>query len=142
MQISDELICLYTAEVTPADDTSTLDIPQREIEQGTVTEGEQYRVAILSADTANTTANEQTDTTHSQHRATEQQQPEPPVTEGETREVEIESLGNQGDGIAKVDRGFVVIVPDTDVGERVTIEINDVGSNVAFAEVADRHDGV
>lgn len=63
----------------------------------------------------------------------------PPVSEGETREVDIESLDNQGDGIAKIERGFVIIVPDTGVGERVTIEIADVRLNVAFAEVVDRH---
>ncbi|ERG88006.1 MAG: putative RNA-binding protein, contains TRAM domain protein [halophilic archaeon J07HX5] len=139
MQISDELVCLYTAEVGATDDTHTIDVPQREIEQGTIAEGEQYRIAILTADTPDTTTHDQTDPTRSQHRATEQQQPAPPVTEGEIREVEIESLGDQGDGIAKVDRGFVLIVPDTEIGERVTVEIGDVGSNVAFAAVVDRH---
>lgn len=141
MHISDELVCLYTAELTATDDTYTIDLPQREIDQGVITEGEQYRVAILTADTTDTTetrADNQTNTTRSQQRGTDRQ-PAPPVSEGETREVEIESLGDQGDGIAKVDRGFVLIVPDTEIGERVTVEIGDVGSNVAFAEVVDRH---
>ncbi|WP_242493277.1 TRAM domain-containing protein, partial [Haloarcula hispanica] len=65
-------------------------------------------------------------------------QPKPPVEEGEQRTVEIEDIGDQGDGITRVERGFVVIVPDTDVGERVTIEITDVGQNVAFGEVVER----
>lgn len=141
MHISDELVCLYTAEVTATDDTYTIDVPQREIDQGVIAEGEQYRIAILTAETADTTeprAGDQTNTTRGQQAKTEQQ-PAPPVSEGETRKVEIESLGDQGDGIAKVDRGFVVIVPDTEIGERVTVEIGDVGSNVAFAEVVDRH---
>ncbi|MFC6906734.1 TRAM domain-containing protein [Halalkalicoccus tibetensis] len=38
----------------------------------------------------------------------------PPVTEGNHRTVEIETIGEQGDGIARVERGYVVIVPDTD----------------------------
>ena len=42
------------------------------------------------------------------------------------REVEIESLGDQGDGITKIDGGYVVIVPDTEVGERVTTRLDDV----------------
>jgi predicted RNA-binding protein with TRAM domain len=52
--------------------------------------------------------------------------------------VEIEDIGEQGDGITRVERGFVVIVPDTEQGERVNIEITDVGENVAFAEVTER----
>jgi predicted RNA-binding protein with TRAM domain len=60
------------------------------------------------------------------------------VDEGETREVEIEDIGEQGDGITRVERGFVVIVPDTEQGERATVEITDVRENVAFAEVVER----
>jgi predicted RNA-binding protein with TRAM domain len=62
----------------------------------------------------------------------------PPVDEGEQRTVEIEDIGNQGDGITRVERGFVVIVPETERGERVTVEITEVAENVAFAEVAER----
>ena len=61
----------------------------------------------------------------------------PPVDEGEVREVEIESIGDQGDGIARVERGFVVIVPETEEGDRVTVEVTNVRENVAFAEVVD-----
>jgi predicted RNA-binding protein with TRAM domain len=68
----------------------------------------------------------------------QRQPPEPPVEEGETREVEIEDLGEQGDGITRVERGFVVIVPDTKESERVNIEITDVRQNVAFAEIVER----
>lgn len=64
----------------------------------------------------------------------------PPVETGETRQVEIESIGEQGDGITRVERGFVVIVPDTEVGERVRITVTDVRDSVAFAEVEERID--
>jgi len=70
--------------------------------------------------------------------ADESAPPTPPVEEGEQRTVEIESLGDQGDGITRVDQGFVVIVPDTERGERVTVEITDVKETVAFAEVLKR----
>jgi predicted RNA-binding protein with TRAM domain len=60
------------------------------------------------------------------------------VSEGETRTVEIEDVGDQGDGLTRVERGFVVIVPETDVGERVRIEISDVRDTVAFGEVVER----
>lgn len=62
----------------------------------------------------------------------------PPVTEGETRDVVIEDTGEQGDGITRVERGFVVIAPDTEPDEHVEIEITDVRENVAFAEIVDR----
>jgi Predicted RNA-binding protein, contains TRAM domain len=60
------------------------------------------------------------------------------IEESEIREVEIEDIGDQGDGITRVERGFVVIVPDTKESERVKIEISDVRQNVAFAEVVER----
>jgi predicted RNA-binding protein with TRAM domain len=59
------------------------------------------------------------------------------VNVGETRDVEITDLGDQGDGITKIEQGFVVIVPDTDVGDRVTVEMDSVRDSVAFAHVVD-----
>ncbi|HET7323646.1 MAG TPA: TRAM domain-containing protein, partial [Halococcus sp.] len=61
----------------------------------------------------------------------------PPVAEGDVREVTIETIGDQGDGIAKTDRGYVVIVPETETGDEVTIEIEQARENVAFARVRD-----
>ena len=56
---------------------------------------------------------------------------------GEIRYVEIESLGKQGDGIARSERGYVIIVPGSKVGEQVKIEIVDVKSNFAIANVVE-----
>ncbi len=61
---------------------------------------------------------------------------EKPVEEGKTYEVEIEDLGSKGDGIARKD-GFVIFVPDTEVGETVEIEITSVGRKFAFGEVVE-----
>ena len=47
----------------------------------------------------------------------------------------IEDVGDQGDGIARVERGYVIIVPDTKLGDQVVIEIENVRQNVAFADV-------
>lgn len=58
----------------------------------------------------------------------------PPVEQGEVRSVTIDTLGDQGDGLARVERGFVVIVPGTQPGDRVDVEITDVRQTVAFAE--------
>lgn len=65
--------------------------------------------------------------------------PEPPVDVGDIQEVEIENLGDKGDGIARVDRGYVLIVPDTEVGDRVTVRIEEAKENVAFTEVVEHH---
>jgi len=59
----------------------------------------------------------------------------PPVTEGERRTVTIETLGDKGDGIAKVERGYVVIVSDAEPGDSVTVEITNVRENVSFASI-------
>lgn len=132
MKISDQLRCLFSATVEPRDDSYTLEVPEREIQLGDIRPGETYRVAILPA--AATAEPDSTDTDPERAR----DPPEPPVAEGDQRDVEIEDIGEQGDGITRVERGFVVIVPDTEQGERVSIEITDVRENVAFAEVTER----
>jgi predicted RNA-binding protein with TRAM domain len=62
-----------------------------------------------------------------------------PVEEGETHHVEIEELGEEGDGIAYVE-GFVVVVPDTEITEAVDVEIGTVRDSFAVAEVVERHE--
>jgi predicted RNA-binding protein with TRAM domain len=57
----------------------------------------------------------------------------PPVKEGNTYKVTIESLGREGDGIAKIE-GFVVFVPGAQVGEELDVKINKVTRRVAFGE--------
>jgi 23S rRNA (uridine2552-2'-O)-methyltransferase len=56
-----------------------------------------------------------------------------PVSEGETVEVTIEATGEDGDGIAYVE-GYTIFVPDTRVGDKVTIEIGDVKPRYGFGE--------
>jgi len=51
--------------------------------------------------------------------------------------VTIETLGDKGDGIAKIERGYVVIVPDSQPGDEPTVEITSVRQNVSFAEVVE-----
>jgi predicted RNA-binding protein with TRAM domain len=62
-----------------------------------------------------------------------------PVTTGETHVVAIEELGSEGDGVGYVD-DFAVLV-DAALGETVQVEITDVGSNYARAEVVDAEFG-
>ena len=137
-------MCLYSARVTEENDTYTIEVPKREIRQENIQSGETYRVAIVSTPVEESTPKTETETeeepiANSSPPQGQDSSTQPPVSEGETCEVEIENLGDQGDGIAKIDRGYVVIVPDTEVGERVTVRISEVRENVAFAEVLKRH---
>ncbi|EMA70415.1 TRAM domain-containing protein [Halorubrum kocurii] len=140
MDISETLQTLYTATVEQDDGTYQITVPEREIETGTLTEAETYRVALISTAASDADDTETTDTINStDHEDQQQEYQGPPVEEGEQRDVEIENLGDQGDGIAKVERGYVVIVPETSIGDRITVEMRQVRENVAFADVVDRN---
>jgi predicted RNA-binding protein with TRAM domain len=51
--------------------------------------------------------------------------------------VTVETTGDQGDGIAKVERGYVVIVPGAEPGDEVTVELATVHENFAIAEAVE-----
>ena len=138
MELSDTLQTLYTATVEQDDGTYQITVPEREVVTGTLAEGETYRVALMSTSASDTEATDTTEITQSAEYADHRQEYDgPPVEEGEQRDVEIENIGDQGDGIAKVEHGYVVIVPETSVGDRVTVEMQQVRENVAFADIVD-----
>jgi predicted RNA-binding protein with TRAM domain len=56
-----------------------------------------------------------------------------PVSVGDVVEITVESVGRQGDGIAKVD-GFVVFVKGAKNGENCRVRITDVRRTCALAE--------
>jgi predicted RNA-binding protein with TRAM domain len=136
MEISEQLRCLFSATVEERDGSYVVEVPEQEIRLGDIRAGETYRVVLLSSPSPSSSSDETSGTNDNAQR--ERDPPEPPVEEGEQRTVEIEDIGDQGDGITRVERGFVVIVPDTEQGERATVEITDVRENVAFAEVVER----
>jgi len=59
------------------------------------------------------------------------------LEEGETYELRVESVGNKGDGIAKVDK-FLVFIPSTVKGDVVKAKIKKISGTLAFAEVVER----
>lgn len=136
MDISDNLLSLFSATVERRDGSYVVELPANELELGDIEAGETYRIAVLP--TRSKSTSESAESTNSTSRGRSRGQPAPPVEEGETRVVEIEDIGEQGDGITRVERGYVVIVPDTEKSERVEIEITDVNDNVAFATVTER----
>ncbi|MFC7077045.1 MULTISPECIES: TRAM domain-containing protein [Haloarcula] len=132
MEISEKLLCLFSADVTDEGDRYVVEVPRREIETGAVEAGGTYRVALISAD-------DESADSEGAASETPPDQPQPPVEPGETRYVEIEDIGKQGDGIARVERGYVIIVPGAEIDERVKIEVTEVKSNFAVGEIIDEN---
>lgn len=123
MEISSKLLCLFSADISQTGDEYVVEVPRREVESGAVEPGESYRVALVAAGDRPAPDDHPRD------------EPQPPVEPGEIRYVEIEDIGKQGDGIARVERGYVIIVPGSEVDDRVKIEVTEVKSNFAVGEV-------
>jgi predicted RNA-binding protein with TRAM domain len=129
IEIPDQLLSLSTAALKERNGSYVIEIPNRELHQGDLQRDETYTVALFPAVTSETEPESNQDTR------------KPPVQEGDVREVEIEDIGSQGDGISRIERGYVVIVPETAVGDRVTVEITTARENVAFADVVETENG-
>lgn len=139
MDISDNLLCLFNSELTEQKGSFVVEIPQQEVNLGSVNPGDTYRVAMLPSQ-AQESAETSTKSATQRKESADQGSPKPPVEEGDRLDVEIEDVGEQGDGIARVGPGYVVIVPGTDMDEQVAVEITEVRENMAFAEVSKRYD--
>jgi len=138
-EIPDSLRSLFTGRIEEQDGRYLLEIPESEVENGAVDPSEPHRVAILEQATTGASQKGESSNQEQQSGSAEDEQFDtPPVEEGERRTVTVDDLGEQGDGIARVERGYVVIVPDTKPEDVVEIEIENVRENVAFAEVVER----
>lgn len=126
MEISGKLLCLVSSRIERRNGSYVVEIPESEIEEGDLEEGDVYRVGVLGGKEKKKKREEGSEGGS---------QLQPPVEEGEIRYVEIEDLGKQGDGIARVERGYVIIVPDAEVGDRVKVEVDEVKENFAVGEV-------
>ncbi|WP_435073715.1 TRAM domain-containing protein [Halorubrum sp. HHNYT27] len=150
VEITDSLACLFTGKVEERDGDHVVAIPQSEIEHATVVPNETYRVALIQRDDDDADADAESSTGASPDRrvvgngagdsaarSSADAAAGPPVSEGDVRDVTIETLGDKGDGIAKIERGYVVIVPDSKPGDEPTVKITSVRENVSFADVID-----
>lgn len=126
----DDLLCLFSAEIEQRDGSYVVEIPENEFELGTLDEDDLYRIAVLSTTQDASIAPEASVDDRTGDA-------DPPVNEGDELEVEIESIGEQGDGVARVEPGYVIFVPETEVGDRVEIEITQVLPNFGFGEVTE-----
>ena len=136
VEISDSLRSVFSAQIEERDGSYIVDVPASEIEHDALAADETYRVAILKSEspTSQKSQAEQPQSTAQQPTPTSDG---PPVDEGEVRDVTIETTGDQGDGIAKVERGYVVIVPGGEPGDELSVEIEQVKENVAFASIVE-----
>ena len=134
IEISDSLRSVFSAHIEERHGSYIVDVPASEIEHDALAADETYRVAILKSEpsTSQKTQEEQPQSAAQQPTPTSDG---PPVDEGELRDVTIETTGDQGDGIAKVGHGYVVIVPGGQPGDEPTVEIEQVKENVAFASI-------
>jgi predicted RNA-binding protein with TRAM domain len=159
-------LCLFTGRVEQRDGAYVLTVPEHEVDLGTLEPSETYRFGVYTAGSSKREADgaHQESTEGTRERHTERQTaprarrrdtsqtaatPEgtdsspnthtdqPPVAEGETLQVEIEGLGEQGDGLAKVGPGYVVFVSDTEIGQQPVVRITAARDTVAFAEVVE-----
>jgi len=150
VEVPDSLRSVFSATVEERGDGYVVEVPTGEIEHDAIAPGETYRIAVLDAaptgegtadrgraDAASASPSPSPSDSRRRTDGDDGPLPDPPVDEGEIRDVTIESLGDQGDGIAKVERGYVVIVPDARPGDQPTVEIERVRRNVAFASVLD-----
>lgn len=134
MDIPNEILCLFSGEINRQGGSYMIEIPEHEVALGDLEQDVPYRIAVVPQ------PEDQTASRTARRSTQEDDEFGPLVTEGDHRTVDIEDIGDQGDGIARVERGFVVIVPATEINERVEIEITSVTETVAFGEVIARED--
>lgn len=138
VEISDSLRTLFTGVVEERDGEYVVVVPSSEVEHGELTSEETYRVGLVGVGGDDKVSSEDSHVSEGRTQGRESvNSDQPPVVEGETYQVEIESMGDQGDGVAYVD-GFVVMVSDVKIGERVVVKVETVLESVAFADVVKR----
>ena len=137
VDLSSSLRSVYTARLCEQNGSYFIDVRKQEVDYETIRPSDVYRVALLKRKSdSELQSDDAVDSTNSHDE--EFEFPAPPVSEEKTRQVTIESLGRQGDGIAKVERGYVVIVPDGEPGEVLTVRIDRTKENVAFATILEQ----
>lgn len=120
MQSLSELVCAFTTRVFKQDEDLVVTIPKSECRMNNISSGDTVKVVLLDQEnTNNPVAKEDTST---------------PVSEGDVLDVDVISVGNKGDGVAKIASGFVIFIPGGNVGETVTVEITEVAGSYAKAE--------
>lgn len=166
MEPSDPL-CLFTGRVERRDGEYVITIPEHEVDLGTIAAEGTYRIGMYPAESTQSEMTETADSTRTDQSTSNRfgrsgtssvssndgsapmsstpgnpagsarASDGPPVSEGETLRLEIQDVGDQGDGIARVGPGYVVFVPDTEIGQQPMVRVTTVRENFAFAEIVE-----
>lgn len=135
VEVPDGLRSLFSTTLDTRNGKHVIRVPPSVVEGDEIDPTRTYEVAVLAQpDVARGPSGTSADESQSRPEGDEG----PPVAENDVLDVTIDTVGDQGDGIAKVERGYVLIVPDTEPGDEVTVRIETVRPNVAFASVVDR----
>lgn len=143
--IPEELVYFSTHEIQQSDGQYEIQIPETHVDGSPLGESDEYRVAIMQ--TTDTQSSSQTASDSDSEKSTVSNRNsstgggyEPPVSVGEELTVTIDSTGDQGDGIAHVAGGYVVVVEDASVGDELLVHIDSVKQNYSFASIVDNSD--
>lgn len=152
MEIPSSLVSLFTATIGEQNGDYFVSISNQQVQDGAIDPNKRYRIALIEVDDASSSGLQQhrSDQESNYVRSGTSSSPsgqtpqvtdgEPPVSEGDELTVTVESLGDQGDGIAYVEGGYVVVVEDGEVGEQLTVQIDTVKQNYAFAKIVHASD--
>lgn len=143
MTDSQNMLSVFASAIKEEDEEYYIEVPSNEIKHGPLNEGEDIQVVIREQEgnvavqgQGNQGQRSETGSrNHSRNGGRNTSQNQQPVSEGDVKRVEIESMGDQGDGIARVDRGYVLIIPDTEIGDDAKVRVTNVNENYADAEV-------
>lgn len=145
--IPEELVYLSTHKIQQSDEQYEIQIPDTHIEGGPLDESDEYRVAIMrttdpspSSQSASDSDPQESSVSNTNRNSPTGDEYEPPVSVGDELTVTIDSTGDQGDGIAHVAGGYVVVVENANVGEELLVHIDSVKQNYSFASIVDNSD--
>ena len=137
MNQSNDMLCMFAAQVTEDEsgDGYVLEVPANEVEYGSLNEGDTVQVMLTEQGSTGAGGGNRNDTYND---STQNQTP--PVDENDVlEEMEIVSLGDQGDGITRTEEGYVIVVPNSSVGDVLDVKITQVNENYAKADIEREH---
>jgi predicted RNA-binding protein with TRAM domain len=136
VKIPDDLRTLFSARLERQNDQYVFEVPAAEVENGTVDVGDNYRIAVVPTETPAREPEAEPGRARESTSDRDVSDDDAPVEEGEQLRVEIDELGDEGDGVATIG-GFVIFVDGAMPGDRPFVEIDNVSDTMAFATVVD-----
>jgi predicted RNA-binding protein with TRAM domain len=136
VKIPDDLRTLFSSRLERQNDQYVFEVPAAEVENETVDVGDSYRIAVVPTDTPARELDAESGQARESPSDRDGSDDDPPVDEGEQLRVEIDELGDEGDGVATIG-GFVIFVDGAMPGDRPLVEIDSVSDTMAFATVVD-----